>query len=134
MDFRFRNVEFIDVALGSRKNLYEQPLKKQRSATLICSIKQATEASVCGTIKSNTKIGWPNFIETVKDNLIQHKADTAWGTTLTKVMCNICDSHPGQVLPDEPEPSGLRLRNQFSVAKKRLNAEPSLYNRACKPK
>ena len=68
----------------------------------------------CGTplfssdTKYNSGSGWPSYYAPMEDEAVTELTDTAHGMTRTEVRCAACEGHLGHVVPDGPQPTGLR--------------------------
>ena len=65
-----------------------------------------------GLFDASTKFesgtGWPSFYAPMDEEAVTEKDDRSFFMRRTEVLCATCDAHLGHVLPDGPEPTGLR--------------------------
>ena len=58
--------------------------------------------------KYDSMCGWPSFYEPLVNEQIEEEEDTTLGMVRTEVICKSCGAHLGHVIPDGPQPTGLR--------------------------
>ena len=68
----------------------------------------------CGTplfasdAKFDSGTGWPSFTQPVAPDHVREVDDTTLWMRRTEVVCAACNAHLGHVVPDGPEPTGMR--------------------------
>lgn len=79
-----------------------------------CKDQGTYKCSCCGAelFSSDTKFdsgtGWPSFHSPMKAENVAEKEDVSFFMKRTEVHCSQCGAHLGHVLPDGPQPTGLR--------------------------
>ena len=67
--------------------------------------------------KYDSGSGWPSFYAPIALDAVTMVEDRSHGMSRVEVRCGRCDGHLGHVLPDGPQPTGLRFcMNSVSLA------------------
>ena len=82
---------------------YNSEKREGMFACVVCG-----EPLFASQAKYDSGSGWPSFYQPASDEVVAEVEDFSHLMRRTEVRCARCEAHLGHVLPDGPQPTGLR--------------------------
>jgi peptide-methionine (R)-S-oxide reductase len=79
--------------------------KEKREGTFLCA--GCGQPLFSSDTKYESGTGWPSFWR-AKEQAVGTTVDQSYGMRRVEVHCSRCGGHLGHVIPDGPEPTGMR--------------------------